>query len=83
MLFPMPVPPSTISFRPLVDGAGNRLEHLGLLGPVLEVGKGLGENAVGSQQFLHLLLGGLAAHGVGGRPVGRACGRLLGQSFQL
>ena len=67
----------------LVNCAGNRLQHLGLLRPVLEVGKGLGENAVGSQQLLHLLLGELTAHRVGGRTLGRASGRLLGQFFQF
>ena len=68
----------------LVDGAGDGFEHLGLLGPGLEVGEGCGKDAVGGEQVLDLLLGKRTADGVGGRAVvgwrGRALGEILEQN---
>ena len=71
----------------LVDGAGDGLEHFGLLRSVFKAGKGLGKDAVGGQQFLNLLLGELTTDGVGGRGVaGNGRGRFgntLGQLGQV
>ena len=63
----------------LVDGAGDGLEHLGLLGPVFKPGKSAGKYALGRQKILDLLFGEFAPYrvaclvtGVAGQPPGQA-----------
>ena len=53
----------------LIDGAGDGLEHLSLLGTRLEIGEGFGEDSVGVKQAFDLLLGERTADDLGRRAV--------------